>query len=187
MLSFLIQSYYLGNSFHGMNLLEPQKGVPNPNLAAYPFWIAHFQGENGLDKYDQTHGIRIVFIAIGAGVLGLLLYLRNRFLSFPIHPIGYLLILLSVYYEWISPYDRGGEKSSWGTSLLWGSALVAWILKSMIVKYGGMNTYKNSKPFFIGLIAGAVLTVFYWNMLDLICSILAESGYIEGGISAMFE
>jgi hypothetical protein len=45
--------------------------------------------------------------------------------------------------------------------------LVAWLIKKLIVKYGGMNAYKQAKPFFIGMVVGAVVCIFLWNTIHL--------------------
>jgi hypothetical protein len=171
MLSYVVFAYYLGGRFIGETVFEGQGPATPFAMARYPLWVSHFLGEHGLDKYTQPHWIRIWFMALGFGGFGLLYWLRNRFLRFPLHPLGYLLILLSIYYTWVSPYYKGdGKETSW----LWGSALVAWGIKKLIVKYGGMNTYKRAKPFFIGLVVGSVFCIFAWNLTDLTCSLLAQ-------------
>jgi hypothetical protein len=173
LLSFLVMSYYFGGEFFGDKMFAVQK-VNAAQIASYPFWVAHFFGEVGLDKFTAVHWLRIQFAIAGAAVFGLLYYLRNRFIRFPIHPLGYLLLLLSIYYSWVSPYARSKPGVAAETSWIWGSALVAWLLKKLMVKYGGMNTYKRAKPFFIGLVVGAVFAVFAWSTVDLTCSLLAK-------------
>ena len=156
-------------------------------IAHYPLWVSHFTGEEGLDKFTQVHAIRMWFILIGVGIFGLLTFLRGRFLKFPLHPIGYLLFLLSLFFNFISPYYRGAEGVDVSeTSLIWGSALVAWLLKSLIIKYGGMNSYKAMKPFFIGLVVGSVFAIFAWNCGDLIVSLLSADGTASGGVFDWF-
>lgn len=178
MLSFLAFSHYYGSEFYaGADAGVSGQGPTNSQgLAHYPLWVAHFLGEVGLDQFTEPHWVRIHFILIGAGVLLLLTFLRNRFLRFPFHPLGYMLLLLSVYYEWVSPYYKGGSGIVKETSWLWGSVLVAWVVKKLVVKYGGMYSYKRAKPFFIGLVVGAVMCIFAWNCVDLVASIAAEFG-----------
>jgi hypothetical protein len=53
-------------------------------------------------------------------------------------------------------------------------------VKGLVVKYGGMNAYKRAKPFFTGLVIGAVFAIFAWNMLDLGCSLLADPAAAPG-------
>lgn len=174
MFSFILFAHYLGGDFFGVNVFAGQGTGPNYGLATYPLFVSHFQGEAGLDKFTVVQWHRVGFMAIGFGAFGLLTFLRGRFLRFPLHPLGYMLVLLSIYYEWVSPYIRGeggaGKENSW----LWGSFLVAWLIKFLIVKYGGMNAYKRAKPFFLGMVVGAVLAIFLWNMTDLAFSLVGE-------------
>ncbi len=75
------------------------------------------------------------FFASMAGIF-LVATLRLRFAHFPIHPI---LLLL------------------WGTypaQCFWGSFLVGWAVKQMVVRFGGGSAYNRFKPVFVGLIAG---------------------------------
>ncbi|MGC9453264.1 MAG: DUF6785 family protein [Phycisphaerae bacterium] len=180
MLSFLAFSYYYGSEFYaGADAgVSGQGPTSSQGLAHYPLWVSHFLGEVGLDQFTDPHWVRIHFMMIGAGALLLLTFLRNRFLRFPFHPLGYMLLLLSVYYEWVSPYYKGGSGVVKETSWLWGSVLVAWVVKKLVVKYGGMYSYKRAKPFFIGLVVGAVMCIFLWNCVDLIASISAELGEV---------
>jgi hypothetical protein len=183
--TFLVFSYFFGNTFFGEGVASQGPATPAA-MSRYPLWVSHFLGEDGLDKLTQPHTIRILFIGIGFAVFGALALMRGYFLSFPISPVGYMLVLLSVYYEYVSPYFKGdgvvGKEDSW----LWGSVFVAWLLKKLVTKYGGMNAYKHAKPFFIGLVVGAVVCVFCWNITDLACSIMAQSGNQEHWLIKLF-
>ena len=39
-------------------------------------------------------------------------------------------------------------------SLIWGPFLVVWTLKSLALRYGGMQFYRQTIPFFLGLAFG---------------------------------
>ncbi|MFP4106370.1 MAG: DUF6785 family protein, partial [Phycisphaerae bacterium] len=175
MVSWLVLSYYWGSPFIGAEVFSTGRGATDSfGLARYALWVSHFKGELGLGQFNRPHWIPITFMGIGFVVFGALSFLRGRFLRFPLHPLGYLLLLMSIYYSWISPYVKGGEFHSQELSLLWGSVFVAWVIKKLVIKYGGMNMYKKSKPLFIGLVVGAVFCIFAWNMTDLVCSMIAE-------------
>ena len=53
----------------------------------------------------------------------------------------------------------------WLTSQIWFSALIAWILKAIIVRFGGVNLFQNLKPFFLGLILGEVSVSGFWGII----------------------
>jgi hypothetical protein len=172
MVSFLILTYYRGGVAYGA--ASPQ-AVGSEGVVHYSLWVSHFLGETGLDKWDQVHGIRIVYMAVGFGLFGLLSLLRARIMGFPFHPVGYLVILLSVMVEAASPYIRGVPAFSLNdASWVWGSALVAWLAKKLVIKYGGMRMYRHTKPFFIGLVAGSFLFLFVINIVDLVASAKAQ-------------
>lgn len=72
----------------------------------------------------------------GLGVTIALLVLRQRFLWFPFHPVGYALA------------------GSWTVSWLWCSVLAGWALKGLLLRYGGVRAYRGAAPFFVGLVMG---------------------------------
>jgi len=78
---------------------------------------------------------RIFAMLVGAAAGFLLWALRLRFAGFPLHPLGYVMTC------------------SYG-SLIWGSFLIVWILKSLALRYGGMSFYRQTIPFFLGLAFG---------------------------------
>ncbi len=178
--TFLLFAYYWGSDFYGgYNALPPNPNPTPVGLAAYPLWVSHFLGEPGLDKFDSPVFLRLGFMAAGAAVVGLILLGRKLFYKFPLHPIGYLVVLFSIYYNWVSPYSTNSAHR-WETSLLWGSVFTAWLIKRLLVNYGGMNSVRRAKPLFIGLAVGAVVAVFAFNTLDLACS-LAAIGQTDPG------
>ncbi|MCC5790088.1 MAG: hypothetical protein JJT75_10655 [Opitutales bacterium] len=173
--SFLMLSHYFGDGIQGNALRDGAATIPNVNMAKYPLWVGHFQGEGSLEMHNTFSGVHVFFVAVGFVVILALTLLRKYFLSFPLHPIGYLVLLFSLYYHWISPYHKG-EGFTNEASLVWGGVLVAWGFKKLIIKYGGMNSYKAAKPFFIGLVIGSIFCVFCWNMLDLLAMLMDQSG-----------
>ena len=187
LLSYLLYTFYIGQDFFGGESLPPHAGRPGgQQLATYPLWVSHFLGEPGLDQFDSPNWLRIGAIGVGAAVIGLLLYLRQKFLRFPLHPVGYLLLLLSIHYAWVSPYIGTGEERIVQGSTLWGGAFVAWLLKKLIVKYGGMTSYKRAKPFFVGLVVGSVVCIFTWNVIHLVCGIYARQVDNPGAFARTF-
>lgn len=87
---------------------------------------------------------RVVTHGVGAGVVFVLVMLRQRFLRWPLHPVGFV-------------YGTG-----FGT-LIWGSALTGWVFKMLTVKYGGASTYRKIRPFFLGMIFGEVAMRVVWS------------------------
>jgi len=84
----------------------------------------------------------------GAGVMGLLILLRQRFAVWPLHPLGFAV--------------SGG----WTMSITWSSIFIAWAIKWAVLKYGGARIYQRSKLFFMGLIMGQFVTGGLWLIID---------------------
>lgn len=172
MFSFLVLTYYRGSAAYGAGSPQP---IGSENVVHYSLWVSHFLGEGGLDKLTTMHGIRVVFIVVGFGIFALLSFLRSRVMGFPLHPVGYMVILFSVSMDWVSPYAKFVPGIAVGdTTWVWGSALVAWLVKKLVIKYGGMRMYRQTKPFFIGMVAGSFLFLFLVNVVDFAASVKAQ-------------
>ena len=88
------------------------------------------------------------FTALGAVLMGLLSYLRYYFVWWPIHPLGFATGTFYIM-NWV-----------------WFSIFLAWMLKSLILKYSGSEGYRNTRPFFLGLILGQVVVAGMWLVID---------------------
>jgi hypothetical protein len=86
--------------------------------------------------------IRMGFVLGGGAVTALLAGLRLAFLRFPLHPVGYLV-----------------STAYWNECPVWGDMLLVWLLKSMILKIGGVRLYRQLIPCFLGLAIGQ----FFWG------------------------
>jgi len=84
----------------------------------------------------------------GAGVMTLLLIARHRLTGWPFHPLGFAV--------------SGG----WTMGIAWSSILVAWLIKILVLRYGGAGTYQRSRPFFMGLIMGQFVVAGLWLIID---------------------
>jgi len=83
----------------------------------------------------------VVATAFGFGSVAILSGLRYRFLWWPLHPVAYPL----------------ASSINWSASWLWFSIFASWLVKSLILRQGGLPLYRRSTPFFMGLILGDFL------------------------------
>jgi hypothetical protein len=65
-----------------------------------------------------------------------IVWLRSRVAWFPFHPLGYALC------------------GTWTMMVFWFPCFVAWLLKVLILRYGGMRLYARARPFFLGMVLG---------------------------------
>ena len=85
---------------------------------------------------------------IGALVQLLLTAANARFLWWPIHPVA---------------FPMGGF---WTTHHLMPSIFVAWLVKVVVLRYGGVVLYRKTRPFFLGLILGHYVAGGLWIVID---------------------
>ena len=91
-------------------------------------------------------------VGFGAAMLGALVALRTHILAWPLHPIGYALALTP------------------SLDYLWMPFLVAWAIKSMVLRWGGMKLYRQLMPFFLGLILGDYVVPLLWALYGTLTS-----------------
>lgn len=86
------------------------------------------------------------WMTFGAALVWSMMWMRNRFLWFPLHPVGYLLA------------------SGSAMSRLWLSFFLGWAAKVAIMKFGGVDSYVRVRPFMIGLILGNAAAMVFWML-----------------------
>ena len=106
-----------------------------------------------LDNSTKPDFPRLQGVVIGMIATGVLIGLRQRFPWWPFHPIGYAV--------------AGTFTMNW----LWCATLVGWLVKALVIRYGGMKTYRAWIPFFIGLILGDYITGGVWAIYGSITGI----------------
>lgn len=100
----------------------------------------------------------------GAGFAVFLGAMRARFLWWPFHPIGYMVA------------------GSFGVFRLWLPILVTWIIKGMLLRYGGLRGYRRALPFFIGLVLGEFSAGFLRTLIDLAFNLYLPATSGIGGL-----
>ena len=89
------------------------------------------------------------FTAVGGGVMGLLMLARQHLLWWPLHPIGFMISSLG-----------------WITGYIWFSVFLAWLMKGVILRFGGPGVYRGTRIFFMGLIVGGAVANGTWMFID---------------------
>jgi hypothetical protein len=112
------------------------------------------QAEGGqISYYIAAGGDRdvsgVLGIAGGAMVAIFFGIMRLRFLWWPLNPIGYVL--------------SNSIPQAMGTFPFF----IAWALKTLVTRYGGLRLYRQTIPLAIGLIVGDVLNSSLWNIIRL--------------------
>ncbi len=79
-------------------------------------------------------------IAMGVGfvVTLLLMFLKLRFVWWPLHPVAFPTVV------------------GWMTMEMFIPMVVVWIAKVLLLRYGGLRAHRRAMPFFLGLAAGGL-------------------------------
>lgn len=85
---------------------------------------------------------------VGAAVMALLLWARHHLLWWPLHPIGYV------------------ASGTWILGNIWFSIFLAWLIKSVVLKYMGPGGYRSTRWFFLGVILGQFASGGAWLVVD---------------------
>lgn len=91
-----------------------------------------------------------IAMAAGFAISLALAAARTRFVGWPLHPVAYAL------------------SASWSINWVWMPMLIAWVLKSAVLRYGGLRLYRRALPFFFGLILGECIPGVTWPLIGLV-------------------
>ena len=120
-------------------------------LDNWPFVVAprnYFQRMSSLIQFPiETKWDEVYSMIAGAGFTGFMLWMRQNFVWWSLHPIGYLL------------------GATYPPFHLWSSILVGWFIKYMALKFGGAATYRKIRPIAFGLIFGEYVMVGVWMIV----------------------
>jgi len=113
-------------------------------------WVGNwaFNELAGQLKYHsgETNLLYIVYLLVGGVIILVLVALSRYFIWWPFHPLGYLL---------------GGE---WMLRYLWFSIFIAWLIKWMVLRFGGLDAHRKAVPFFVGVVVGDSMMLSLWNI-----------------------
>ena len=114
-------------------------------------WVYNWFGRNGLEKASMAiqnpYGPSfsgLVSACIGGIWATFLLFMRQRFLWWPFHPIGYIVGV------------------TYAPCHLWFSTLLGWMIKIFVLKCFGVGAYRRFQPLFLGVILGEYVMSALW-------------------------
>jgi hypothetical protein len=132
-------------------------GVGSAKVAGPVIWAFGPEPWNRLQGWLQNPQ-KVNIPALTAMAVGLcftltLQALRTRFWWWPFHPVGYAV------------------SSSWSLNVLWLPIMAAWIVKLLVLRYGGLRTYVQWLPFFYGLILGEFVVGSLWTIIGIVLNV----------------
>ncbi len=107
------------------------------------------------EKSGPNIGANIAGV-VGFGFAILLGAVRLQGISSPFHPIGFAI------------------SGSWQMGLVWAPIMIAWLIKLVILHFGGLKLYKKAVPLFLGLILGDMMIGCAWSLVGIISDRLGD-------------
>jgi len=128
-----------------------EQGSPQSTFNDYaPYFNPNAPAINGANWQMPT------FFTVGVLATLFLTFMRAAFFWWPLHPLGYALA------------------GSWSTVEFWFPCFLAWLFKSLTLRYGGMTFYQRVRPFFLGLIIGEFGIAVFYVLLNMISNALGS-------------
>ena len=100
-------------------------------------WIFGYLAKKELTPMPTDWG-RMLFMGIGAVTTGAVALFQYRYAWWPIHPVGMAI--------------GAGETTGYAAF----SIFLTWIIKTLIIKLGGIRAYRRWRYFFVGIMVGYV-------------------------------
>lgn len=132
-------------------------------MGSYNFGVVSFNGSNNgavgiwrtaANRIQEgtvgTDWNRVSWLGIGGIFTALLFCLRYRFPGFPVHPIGFAV--------------SGSEILRSSTA----SIFIVWLIKVLLLKFGGLESYRRKVPLFLGMAVGYVAGIGLGVAVDVI-------------------
>lgn len=105
--------------------------------------LAHFLNHRGSMDAEKWTGL-----LSGGAVVGCLVVMRQTFVWWPLHPLGFVAAL------WGWPIHR-----------YWLSIFVGWLIRVVVIHFGGYKVYRVLRPVAFGLIMGLCFNMTLWMIL----------------------
>ena len=114
------------------------------NFAQDPFDFASRFIENPVGPYWPGWG----WTAVGGAIMALLMLAQHHLLWWPLHPIGFVV------------------SGTWMLNAVWINIFLAWLVKTLVLKYAGPAGYRATRWFFLGIILGQFVVGGFWLVVD---------------------
>ncbi|MDO8587860.1 MAG: hypothetical protein Q7T82_12585 [Armatimonadota bacterium] len=107
-----------------------------------------------------TNFVALSWMSIGFIFTAFLMAMKSAFFWWPFHPAGFALA------------------NSYALEYWWSCLFVGWLVKFLIVRYGGGSGYRRALPFFAGLILGDYVAASLWSIVGWILGISVYRTFI---------
>ncbi len=119
----------------------------NSGAVGFKDWLG-WESFNRLQRWmvnpSLTEWTSVIFMNAGLAITFVLMVMRMRFVWWPFHPAGYALAI------------------SFAMDYFWFAFFISWLIKFILLRFGGLGTHRRAIPFFLGLILGDYVVGSLW-------------------------
>lgn len=108
---------------------------------------------NSIQNPVSPNTLGLGFVGVGFAIAMAMGWMRMNYLWFPFHPLAYAI------------------GHSWGVVQLWCPIFIGCTAKYLIIRFGGLKLYRQSLPFFLGLILGEITIGSLWTIVGIVFNI----------------
>ena len=112
-----------------------------------------------LSNPSNTDYPSLIFMILGLLFTFFLMFMRMKFFWWPLYPAAYAVT------------------NSWGIHNIWFCLFLAWMVKQIILRYGGLKAHRKALPFFFGIILGEFTVGSLWTIVGIIFHISTYAFY----------
>ncbi|MBM3264936.1 MAG: hypothetical protein FJY97_16120 [candidate division Zixibacteria bacterium] len=128
----VVYTLYLGYHSPGADQFTGEFGNARTGWSTLATWI---------NNQTQLTGGEYTGLLAGVLIGWLLILCYHSFSWWPLHPIGWAVA------------------QTWGITMIVTSIFIVWLIKAILLSFGGTSMYRKAQPFFIGLLVGYVFGV----------------------------
>jgi hypothetical protein len=132
--------------------------LPHWPFTSYPEWGFGELNASLRTPEPPDNFLRLALV-LGAGFTLLLVWLNSQFVWWPVSPVGFLIA---------SSYETNRS--------LWLNVFIAWIVTTLIRRYGGLRLFRTFRPVFLGLVLGEYLPRGFFAIISSIFGITQPLG-----------
>jgi len=125
-------------------------GAASDRVSSFPFTFSNWSWNRMAQWTESPHPVNplpLLRCGLSAGIVVGLVYARSIWVGLPLNPIGYVLATIFAV-EWI-----------------WNLIFVIWLIKWLVLRFGGLALYRKSLPLFFGIAVGDAVTQIAWGLL----------------------
>lgn len=138
-----LASYWAGIHLHY------HQGATSNGLVGHA-WGQWYELVDRLQNPRKTDTLAVTFVFLGFAFTTFLIYMRTYFLWWPFHPAGYAI------------------STNFGAEYFWSAILISWLIKALVLRYGGYRLYRRLMPLMFGLILGEYTMGAFWSVMSVL-------------------